>query len=215
MSNAYFSAIMESERLALVKEQRLAGMPSYSAVGDLATICNTPTPLRRQHPVNLEALGDGSFIQVCPSLGYRSLWTHVTNDGYRDSYARFLATSSAAPIALPSDLHVDHLYNRERARAFGLTYIRMVLLPNSINTSHGAGYEKRRTHGPGVEQRSRKIDTIMLMKLFGFRSPPVSGRVTPELIGFANLVAPMIGATPNELVTEVMNLLEVSRFKVR
>ena len=150
MSSAFFDAVMHRERTALITEQRLTGMPAYSAVGDIGIVRDLPTSLRRQHPVNLEALGETSFVQACPTLGYRFLWVHVENDRYRRDYELHLKRCYGdAAQPLPADLHVDHLYNRERARVFKLTYIRMVLLPRGINTSHGAGYERLRTRGVG------------------------------------------------------------------
>lgn len=78
---------------------------------------------------------------------------------------------------------------------------------------HGAAYEKLRTAGVGKDYRPRHVDTVNWMKLLGFRSPATIGeQATPEIIAFAALLAPMIGADPAELQKDVVNLLDVANF---
>lgn len=77
MAANFFDLVMKTERAGLAAEQRLSGSPPATAVCDIAEIRDHPMMLRAKHPVVLESLGDLSFVQVCPSLGYRFLWTHV------------------------------------------------------------------------------------------------------------------------------------------
>lgn len=206
---------MDGERRAIIAEMTLAkAHEPFGAVVDIATVRDVPVEFRGRHPVNLEALGDGSFVQVTPTIEAKVLWVRTDNDKYRESYGQFLALfHPGGPGAIPSDLHVDHLYNRERARTFALNYIRMGLVPGSPNTSHGAGYEKKRTHGVGRVGRDRSIDTVMMLKALGFRSPPMRGTVTGEMRAFAALLGPQIGVEPGQLLQEIANLVEVANFE--
>ena len=148
-------------------------IPPYCAVPEFQVLRITPSELRSRYPIFVEDLQPGTpgraFVQICPGLRYRFLWTHVDNDAYRDDYVFFLRKHHNMHISdLPSSYQVDHLYNRARAREMRLPFVRTVLLPKSVNMSHGAGYEKSRTRsGVGVPGRQRKIDEIVLMKLWG------------------------------------------------
>lgn len=211
----FFDRVMESERRSILAElEANRGMPPFSAIGDIATAKNVPTSFRVQHPARLEALGEGSFVISTPTIQSKVLWVRTDNDAYRSSYATYLQRHhSGYPGQIPGKLHVDHLYNRERALAFGLTYIRMGLLPSGPNTSHGASYEKKRTHGVGTHGRDRKIDTVMMMKAFGYRSPPMGGRKTHDMRAFAKRFSPIFGISEDAILKEVAELVEVANFR--
>jgi hypothetical protein len=211
----YFAQVMDGERRAIVAEMVAAQHHQpFAAVVDMATVRDVPMQFRARHPVNLQALGDGSYIQVTPTIASTVLWVRTDNDDYRGSYGAYLDRCFPGyPGAIPADLHVDHLYNRERAREFSLNFIRMGLVASSPNTSHGAGYEKKRTHGVGTAGRPRAIDTVMLMKVFGFRSPPSRGTVTAQMHAFAMMLAPMIGVGADALLDDIANLVAVANFQ--
>src|SRR2546430_2437725 len=162
--------MMAQERNGLLAEYLFAQgaaemqIPPYSAVPDLDILIRFPSLLRGRHPVQIAELQGAhagyAFVQVCPSLAYKFLWVHAENDDYRADYLRFAHEHHQMTLPdLPQTHHVDHLYNRARARTMGLPIIRTVLLPKSVNMSHGAGYEKLRTQGrlgkPGRETQTR------------------------------------------------------------
>jgi hypothetical protein len=106
-------------------------------------------------------------VQHCLSLQYHFFWAHVTNDEYRDDYIEFLKRHHGIKVpVLPSTHHVDYLFNRKRAQAMQLPWVRMGLVPTNVNCSHGGGYERARTQGGiGPAGRQRGIDEVVLMKL--------------------------------------------------
>jgi hypothetical protein len=215
MATPFLDKVMEDERRGLLAEQVYGDCPPYAAVTDMATVRDTPRAVRDRHPVTLQSHIRGAFVQTCPTLGTRFLWAHVNDDDYRDTYASYLAQflNGGAAVTLPPTLNVDHLYNRERVRIFGLTYIRLALIPEGPNKSHGAGYEKARGGGVGREGRPRSVDTVMMMKLFGFSSPSIAGRPSPQVAAFARMMAPRLGVSPAALEAEIADLVDVARFR--
>jgi len=212
---SFFDRVMEGERRSILAElEANSGIPPFAAISEIATAKNVPSQFRSRHPARMEALGEGSFVIATPSIQSKVLWVRTDNDAYRASYATYLERHhNGYPGQLPSNLHVDHLYNRERALAFGLTYIRMGLLPSRPNTSHGAGYEKKRTHGVGAQGRDRKIDTVMMMKAFGYRSPPMGGRKSPDMRAFASRFAPIFRISEDAVMSEIADLVAVAKFR--
>ena len=212
-------AIMATEREALLGEYALGGVPPYAAVEDLEEVMRTPTRVRMPHPCSFAPLAgtDAGQAQVqhCASLGYRFLWCHVDNDAYRGDYLAFANAEHEAGLAeLPATLHVDHLFNRERARALELRWIRMVLLPRGVNTSHGAGYEKARTNGLiGAARRARGVDEVNLMKLCGVRTPRKGMPLPPEALMHAARMAAHFGLSAEEIVRNIEELMEVAAFE--
>jgi hypothetical protein len=219
--------VMARERDALMAEylfpEGIAGagvnVPPYAAVPNFELLKTTPRYLRAKHPVHMSELSGAqrghAFVQTCPTLGYSFLWTHVENNNYRADYVLFLQQQYAMSVtALPGTHHVDHLFNRERARAFGLPYVRMVMLPQGVNTSHGAGYEKSRTHGGlGTEGRQRGIDEIMLLKLWGISSPRRGMPLSPEMQAHAIRMAAMFGISAAEVERNIHELMQVASFQ--
>ncbi len=212
--------VMAQEREALMAEYAAPPqVPPYCAVPDFDVLARTPSILRGRHPVHVEEVpgsrAGSAFVQSCPTLGYKFLWAHADNDDYRADYLRFLRTQHGMTLdALPETHHVDHLYNRARARDMGLPFIRMVLLPRSINTSHGAGYEKARTRGGiGTPGRQRGIDEIVLMKLWGIRSPRKGMPLSPEMQMHVARMAVLFGVPAAEVERNIRELMEVAAFR--
>lgn len=217
--------IIEIERTALTTEflypvgLAQIQVPPYVAVPDFETLQRTPTILRAKHPISIAELPGAkpqhAVVQECKSLSYKFLWTHVDNNNYRADYLKFLQLHHGLKIqALPTELHVDHLYNRARARAMDLPFVRMVLLPRSINTSHGAGYEKSRTKGKiGTKGNQRGIDEIVLMKLWGVPSPSKNTPPTPQMLAHLGRISVLFNIPRAELERNVRTLMEVAAFR--
>jgi len=217
--------VLVREREALLAEylfkEGLSGInvPPYCAVSDFEVLLRTPTSLRSQHPVSVEELPGTdlgyAFVQSCASLRYKFLWVHSDNDNYRNDYEAFLRKHYGLKLEkLPSDYHVDHLFNRKRAISMGLRYIRAILLPQGINTSHGAGYEKSRTQsGIGRPGRERGLDEVMLMKLCGFRTPRKGMPLTTEALIHAQHIAALFGLPVSEVERNIQELMDVAKFE--
>jgi len=134
--------VMNQERAALLGESMIKdpiwgqGLLPYAAVTEPSVIARTPTFLRAMHPVTLETLAGRergmAFVQVCPSLKYRFLWVHADNNDYRQDYVTFLREVHKVHGDLPPQIHVDHLYNRDRAKQMQTPFIRVVLVPQAI-----------------------------------------------------------------------------------
>lgn len=219
------AGVMAREREALMTEylfeQGLARVqvPPYSAVPDFDVLIRTPTSLRTRHPVRVDELSSAkrgrAFVQICPSLNYKFLWVHADNDDYRADYVTFLQNYYGMTIqALPEAYHVDHLYNRARARQLALPYIRMVLLPREVNTSHGAGYEKSPTLGGlGTPGNQRGIDEISLMKLWGVATPHKGMPLSPEIVAHARRMSMLFGIPAAEIERNIRELMDVASFR--
>ena len=185
--------VIQAERRAIITESLLpAGVtesglpiPPYSAFPNPEVLANTPTGLRMRFPVIIETLPgrpqNETFVQICPRLNYRFLWARGDHEEYRRDYIAFLGAFHNLKIQhLPEQYHVDHLFNRARARHL---FIRLILLPRSINTSHSAGYERGRTQaGIGLNRESHLIDEVGFMKLSGIASPCKDAPPTPQMI---------------------------------
>ncbi len=214
--------IIEEERQALMAEYAFplspgrVHAPPYCAIPHFDVLRNTPSALRARHPVRVEELPGKrpgqAFVQSCPSLNYKFLWTHVDNDNYREDYVTFLREHHGLKLqALPRNLHVDHLFNRARARFLQLNYIRMILLPDSINMQYGAGYEKSRTQGGfGREGRERGIDEVLLMKIWGVSCPRQGMPLTPPMLAHLHRMAITFGIPASELERNVRELMDVA-----
>jgi hypothetical protein len=153
-----------------------------------------------------------ALVQHCPTLGYRFLWCHVDNNSYRRHYVRFLQHEYKwGRSSLPRDWHVDHAFNRARARDLELNWVRMMLLPGSINMSHGAGYEKGRTRSPipGTAGRDRKLDEVTLAKASGLKSPRRGEPLSAELEAYARRIAHKHGLPAQVVIDNIYELLAI------
>ena len=211
--------VMAEERQAIMAEYAAVNIPPFSAVAELEVVASTPISLRCRFPVTIRELPGQkpgqAFVQSCAGLRYRFLWVHVDNDAYRADYETFLRREHhMTSPSLPARLHVDHLFNRARARDLGLSFIRTVLLPAAINVSHGAGYEKSRTRGGiGTIGRQRCIDEIALMKLWGVASPRRGMPPTPEMQAYVGRMAAMSGLPASEIERNIAELMRVASFR--
>jgi len=216
--------VMNQERAALLGESIIKDPVSgleilpYAAVTDPEILVRTPTFLRSVHPVLLHDLEGHdramTFVQVCPSLRYKFLWVHADNKGYRSDYRDYLQKIHNVTENLPDTVHVDHLYNRDRAKRLKTPFIRLVLCPQGINTSHGAGIEKKRTSaGLGRPGRDHKLDEIILMKLCGLRSPRKNQPLTAEMIAHVQAVARLYGMKVGDIQTIIRELIDVANFE--
>lgn len=211
--------VIVQEREALLAEYALAGVSPYSAITHADVLVRTPSMLRAKHPVRIEKLErakpDQAFVQICDSLHYKFLWVGTDNDAYREDYLRFLHAYHSPNLTIPpAHLHVDHLFNRERARAMGLPLIRLILLEGSVNTSHGAGYESQRTSGGiGRVGRDRGIDEVMLLKLMGIRTPRKGMPITPDIARQLDRLAALYGVPRQEIERNIRELMDVAAFR--
>jgi hypothetical protein len=137
------------------------------------------------------------------------LWVATDNDRYRDDYLTFLNSEyHLAMQAIPKPFDVDHLYNRARARAYGLRYIRTALVGSAPNRSHGAGPEKDVTLNEARrERRDHKLmDEITCMKYFGFLAPLRSNPRKSEIDAYAAFAAAKLGLDPDQVRQSVAYL---------
>jgi len=96
----------------------------------------------------------------------------------------------------------------------GLTFIRTVLMPKSVNMSHGAGYEKLRTQGRlGKPGRERKLDEVMLMKLWGVMSPRKDTPLSPEMLMHTRHVAVLFGMNPADVERSIREMMDVATYR--
>lgn len=214
--------VMQQERTALLGESVFkspSGMQlmPYAAVTSPEILQRTPEFLRSAHPIVLTDLNGRdrrmAFVQICPSLRYKFLWVHADNDDYRSDYRSYLRQHQNVTEALPQSMHVDHLYNRKRANRLGTPFIRLVLCPRGINTSHGAGIEKKRTlSGLGRYGREHKMDDIILLKLCGLPSPRTGQPLTPEMMAHIQAIARLSGMKADEILGSIQDLIEVANF---
>lgn len=236
--SADLELIMEQEREWLFQEALLldGGFPVI-AVQDLADL--RPPRLSRMPAATLTPLVDGSAehaqVQIQPAIihkgrSYRFLWTHVDagKDGtgkYRAYYKDFLNRFHDYVGDLPRDHQVDHLYSEDRARKLKLSWIRMTLIPEGLNKSHGASNERARGKAVGTEAggearyfgspgRPRHLDWLTLMKLFLVRSPGKSHRLRDraDIQGFAVHMAARLGVDEAEVLMGIENLRQVAAF---
>jgi hypothetical protein len=90
----------------------------------------------------------------------------------------------------------------------------MVLAPNSINSSHGAGYEKSRTRSRlGRAGRGHKMDDIILMKLCGMPSPKKGQPLTAEMTAYIHQIAQLYGMKVSEIEQSINDLMAVAAFE--
>lgn len=216
--------VMQYEGSALLGEWAASvrilgfGVLPFAAVTDPEVIVRSPIFLRSVHPVVLENLPGrertAAFIQVCPSLRYKFLWVNADNDRYRDDYKNFLRVVHKVTEELPKGIAVDHLYNRARAQRLETPWIRMVLAEGSINSSHGAGWEKQRSqNGLGASSRDHTMDTMILLKLCGMPSPRKGQPLTAAMHAQIQQVAEKCGLTVEEIENDIADLMKVAAFK--
>jgi hypothetical protein len=217
LAHAFLEKVHKKERSAIIREGVLENVVlPYAAVVDIETIRDTPTVLRGKYPCFLDPLkgvkAGKAMVQHCPTLDYRFLWCHVDNGSYRKHYLQFLRTHHGWHGHSISDKwHVDHVFNRARARRLQVNWIRMVLLPRSVNTSHGAGYERGRTGSKitGMAGRDHTLDEVTLSKISGLKSPRRGQPPSAELLSYARLIGRLHGLNEQAVLGNVSDLLDI------
>lgn len=208
------AAVIEREHEALAAESRIARCPPFVAINDIDEITRVPSILRRDHQTTATALAGAkgiAFVVDCPSLESTALWVGSGNDYYRQDYLLFLnSTYQLGLSAIPAPYDVDHLYNRSRAQMYALQFIRMALVAQAANRSHGAAYEKDITRNEASRSpRSTKLmDEISSMKYFGFLSPLRDDPRSDEVNAYCHFAATNLGLDPNEVRRSIELLRE-------
>jgi len=139
------------------------------------------------------------------------LWLGTGDDDYRNDYLLYLnSTYDLGLTEIPKAYDVDHLYNRSRAKAYGLQYIRMALVRDAPNRSHGGAYEKDITRNEAERQRGdmKLMDEITCMKYFGFLSPLRNDPRDSEVSAYATFAACKLGLDAKEVRKSVTYLRE-------
>jgi hypothetical protein len=141
-------------------------------------------------------------VLTCPSLDSHVLWTRTENSAYREHYLAFLNQVYGMSLEkLDNAYDVDHLYNRDRARLYGLAYLRLALVPRSANRSHGASVEKDLTVNEALRKRRdhKLMDEIASMKYFGFLAPLRDDPREDEVEAYCKFAQVQLGLDPQEV----------------
>ncbi len=203
--------VIQREHEALAAETRIAQCPPLVAVNNMDDVVRVPSNLRLEHATTVTALAGakGSFVVDCPSLQSTALWVGTGNDSYRDDYLLYLNSNYQLNLAkVPAEYDVDHLYNRSRARMYGLQFIRVALVTGPANRSHGASIEKDLTKNEALRVRKdmKVMDEVATMKYFGFLSPTRTDIRESEIAAYANFAATKLGLDPKQIRDSVLYL---------
>ncbi len=215
--------IRAMERAALLGEYAIPigriglNIPPYVAIPEISILTSTPSAIRQVHPLVIKPFPtpdlNCGFVQICPTLNYVFLWLPPEDEHYRDVYGQFLDAYHGVKEPM-TGFDVDHLFNRARAIAMRLKFVRMVLLGPGENRSHGASYEAARTKGGvGTEGLERGIDEVTLMKLCGVRSPRKGRPLTAAMQAHIARIAATFGIPPLEIERNIRELMEVAAFR--
>lgn len=96
----------------------------------------------RQHVGRVESVAgtrDDNALIVEPGDHRRQVWVKPGYSGYRSAW-------QLVHIHIPTDMDVDHIFNRARALVFGYGYVRLFLCNSATNQRHGRFLERRLTH---------------------------------------------------------------------
>ena len=206
------ASVIKREHDAVVMETQIAQCPPLVASNNTDDVARLPTRLRWHHPAVITELRDAkgaAFVVVCPTLNSTVLWVGTENNHYRADYLSFLNGVYDLGIAsIPPPYDVDHLYNRSRARIYGLQFIRLALVADAPNRSHGAAYEKDITRNEASRERSdmKLMDEITSMKYFGFLSPLRDDPRESEIAAYATFAASTLGLDREQIRNSVLYL---------
>ena len=189
----------------------MAQCPPLVAVNNIDDVSRIPSSLRWNHPTTVTALAGakGAIVVDCPTLKSTALWVMTSNDDYRNDYRLYLnSTYDLGLEKVPAEYDVDHLYNRSRARMYGLEFIRVALVVGPANRSHGASVEKDLTRNEALRVRKdmKLMDEIATMKYFGFLSPTRSDIRESEIAAYANFASTRLGLDPEQIRDSVLYL---------
>lgn len=207
------NGIIKREHEALAAETRLSHNPPFVAVNDMEVVTRVPSFLRHDHPSSVSALVGSkgeAFVVDCPSLNSTALWVGTENDDYRKDYLLYLRSNYKLNIdRIPEDLHVDHLYNRARARNYKLKYIRSALVDRPINTSHGASVEKAATKNEALRtpKDMKSMEELISMKYYGFLPPLRDDPRESEIAAYANFASMHLGLDAKEVRRSISNII--------
>lgn len=199
------AAVIKREQDALAAETRIAKCPPFVAVNDMDDVARLPTQLRWQRSTTVTPLSDAkgvAFVVECPSLNSTVLWVGTDNDYYRQDYLRFLnVTYQLGLSSIPAPYDVDHLYNRSRAQIYALRFIRVALVGQGANRSHGGSYEKDITRNEAARSRNsmKLMDEITSMKYFGFLSPLRDDPRPNDVAAYCTFATTKLGLDPDEV----------------
>jgi hypothetical protein len=204
--------VIQREHDALAAETRIAQCPPLVAVNNMDEIARVPTKLRWNHQTSITTLSGAkgaAFVVDCPSMESTALWVGTGNDHYRDDYLTYLKTTYKLDIpTVPAVYDVDHLYNRSRARGYGLQFIRVALVVGPANRSHGGAYEKDITTNEALRVRKdmKVMDEISSMKYFGFLSPLRNDPRESEIAAYANFASTKLGLDSEQVREGILYL---------
>jgi hypothetical protein len=208
------AGVIQREHDALAAETRSAQCPPLVAVNNMDDVARVPSKLRWNHPATVTPLQNSrglAFVVDCPSLESTALWVATGNDDYREDYLRYLRSAFQLDISkVPASYDVDHLYNRSRARMYGLRFIRLALVAGAANRSHGGAYEKDITTNEELRVRKdmKLMDEISCMKYFGFLSPLRNDPRENEIQAYVNFASTKLGLDPAQVRESVLYLRE-------
>lgn len=124
---------------------------------------------------------DSAFV-VLRTLDHESnliptLWVKVRYSNYHSAFKKYLISYFNCDIArIPHSLQVDHLHSRHRFKAEHKPYyIRLALIEREINSSFGAGFERRfySKEREKIPQGGYHMDWFSFLKIYGIKPPSV------------------------------------------
>jgi hypothetical protein len=219
--------IIAQERAGILAEMRTFW--PFIAMNDVTEAMETPTTLRSSAPLELQPF-EGGYVQTCRAHNYKSFWAATDDKQYRKHYGAFLKAHHGLDVANSAAAgafkryHVDHMFNKARAKSLGgseplaetlnelgarYRYIRMFLIEPGANMSHGSVYEgplsqsERYRHVRG----SRMLDLVNYMKFCGIKAPRRNAPLDPWQLGWLSRIAPALGTTPVKLEGEIQELV--------
>lgn len=210
--NAELTSYLGRQRQGIATEVAAMGqLPPIVAALDLSVL--TEFWSRRPDAVLFTPLPGfpSGAVQRGPTANW--LWYDPVPDDYRRAFQAFLSSIQKVKAALPSDIHVDHVYNRTRAKQFGYRLVRMALVAGPVNTDHGRGYEK----GMGAADKGRRaksmklLDAMTELKVFGVRSLSADAEMNEEQLAAAASAASTYGISVEQAVGGITNMRDRAR----
>lgn len=205
--SAVLDAYILRQRQALVGEVGVMGqVPPIVAVLGLGTLIDFWS--RRLPAATFAPLRGTSNLIVQRGPTGNWLWIDPAYDGYRAAFGTFLETVQGVTAGLSSSYHVDHVYNRARARQFGYGLVRMALVSGPVNTDHGRNYEK----GIGAADRPRRakimklLDAMTELKVFGIQSLRAGASLSDEQLAAAEDAAATYGISAQQARDGIVNM---------
>jgi len=187
-------------------EQRKAFAAAMRAPGDYPmAVQDAARTLRTLHisaKVEWDAAAPPQTVFIRSAGLHKECWIHIGYGDYRKAFLRFLQVHCGLPSHLvPGGYHADHVFNAALAGRLGLQYVRMALLPASINSKYGATIERNMT-----QQTNRKqvflIDYFIMMKLLCIPVPATREEFVRQIPAIARAIF-AAGAVESVAVAEM------------